>query len=289
MDWIGRLNQALQFVEEHLDEKVDFTEVANQAYTSGFHFQRLFSVVSGITLAEYIRRRRLTLAASDIQQGADILDTALKFGYESQASFTRAYSRMHGITPGQTREPGVTIKAYPPLSFQLSIKGEHSMEYEVRKLDSFRIAGHRRNFSSKEGKNFIEIPQFWDESCEKNWTKPMMEKASPKGILKGALLGVCTNHNDENETFDYMIAMEPRQDADLEKLSVIEVQPRTWAIFKGEGTMPDSIQNTWHRIFQEWFPATEYISDEGPQMEVYFQEKEDGNTPYEIWIPVKKS
>lgn len=288
MEWIERLNKALRYVEENLEEKVDFAEVANQAYTSGFHFQRLFSVVSGITLAEYIRRRRLTLAASEIQEGSDILETAVKYGYESQASFTRAFSRMHGVTPGQSREPGVTIKAYPPLSFQLSIKGEHSMDYEIRKMGNFKIAGHKRRFTSKDGKNYVDIPQFWQESCEKNWTPLMMSKAAPQGNLKGALLGVCLNHNDADESFDYMIAMEPKDDADLKDLCVVNAEPKTWAIFKGEGTMPEAIQKTWHRIFQEWFPATEYINDEGPQMEVYFDEKEGGVTPFEIWIPVTK-
>jgi AraC family transcriptional regulator len=256
MDWIKRMTNALDYVEKNLTEPLDPQNISQQANTSSFHFQRMFSMLCDVTLAEYIRRRRLTLAAKEIQQGKGILETAVKYCYESQASFTRAFSRMHGFSPGVTREPGMKIKAYPPMSFQITIKGEQSMDYEIRELGKFTIAGEKRHFTSKEGENFVKIPQFWQEMNDQKIGN-ILSCADPKGILKGSLLGVCMNFSQDTEEFDYMIGMEPKEDADISSFYSQVVPSLTWAIFKGSGPMPEAIQKVWKRIYGEWFSATE--------------------------------
>ena len=166
MDWIDRLNSALDYIEDNLTDHLDIRDIAEVANTSHFHFQRMFAVITDLTVAEYIRRRRLTLAAKEIQQGKKILETAVKYCYESQASFTRAFSKLHGFTPAKTREVGVKIKAYSPLTFNISIQGVHSMEYEIREVGQFEIDGIVRKMTSIDGKNLKEIPLFWQEICE---------------------------------------------------------------------------------------------------------------------------
>jgi len=290
MNWIERFNRAVNFVEENLMEEISTKEIADQANTSSFHFQRMFSILTDITLAEYIRRRRLTLASKEILAGSEILETAIKYGYESQASFTRAYSRLFGFSPGVTREPGIKLQAYPPISFQISIKGVHAMNYEIREVGSFNVAGYMREFTTRDGENLKMIPRFWEESGKSGKIDSLMSQADPSGAVSGSCLGICMEMNENQEDFHYMIGMEPRSDADLSGLEERKIKAQTWAVFPGFGEMPQAIQKVWKRIFGEWFPATEYEHAGGPEMEVYLPaEQEDAKEiPFEIWIPVKK-
>ncbi len=290
MNWIQRLNRAIRYVESNLSGDLTPQDVAAKANMSSFHFQRTFSVVTGVTLAEYIRRRKLTLAARELMEGERILDTAVKYGYESQASFTRAYRNMHGFTPGTTRNPGVTVKAYPPLVFNLTIQGEHSMDYEIRNIGEITVAGEMRPISSKDGENYKVIPQFWQDVMTDGSFGKLMKKADPKGVLRGAGLGICIDYSEEQEEFNYIIGMEPAAGTDLGALTVRTIPAFTWAVFRGEDPLPDGIQKLWKRIFSEWFPATEYSHVDGPELELYFDPiKEGGNMRYEVWIPVEKS
>lgn len=289
MDWIERLNKALAYIEDNLTDSEDIKAIAAEANTSHFHFQRMFAIITDITVAEYIRRRRLTLAAGEIQQGKEILETAIKYGYESQASFTRAFSRMHGLTPAKAREPGAKLKAYPPLTFNISIQGVHSMEYEIREFGAFSMAGYVRKITSVNGQNYIDIPKFFEELDENGKMKEMMTKADSNGKLKGSLLGVCMDFVEEKEEFNFMIAMEPEKNADLSALEKRDVPAQTWAVFPGNGPMPESIQTVWKRIFKEWFPATDYIHADGPELEVYLPGNGDpDDCPFEVWIPIEK-
>lgn len=289
MDWIERLNCALTYMEEHLTEEEDIRKIAAAANTSHFHFQRMFAIITDITVAEYIRRRRLTLAAGEIQQGKDILETALKYGYESQASFTRAFSRMHGLTPAKAREPGIRLKAYPPLTFNISIQGVHSMEYEIRDFPEFQVTGVVRKISTKDGQNYRDIPRFFDEMDEDGTIDKLMSLSDKKGKLKGSLLGVCMDFEEKAETLNFMIAVEPTGDSAIEGTEPRAIPSLTWAVFPGNGKMPESIQTVWKRIFSEWFPATDYIHAEGPEIEVYLPDSGDGeDCPFEVWIPIVK-
>lgn len=289
MNWIKRFNAAIGYVEENLTERLDPAKVAEEAYTSTFHFQRMFHILTGVTLAEYVRRRRLTLAARDIMDGTPILDTAIKYGYETQASFTRAFSRLHGFTPGTTREPGVRIKAFPPMSFQLTMKGEHAMDYEIRKLGAFSVTGHVRRISTVDGKNFQDIPKFWEEMGSSGKVDEIQKFADPKGVLKGATLGICMDFQKDLEQFNYVIGVEPAGAVELSGVEERTIPAGTWAVFPGKGIMPDAIQAVWNRIFQEWFPATNYAHAEGPELEIY-RDAEDGSDecPFEVWIPIEE-
>lgn len=289
MNWIERLNNSINYIENNLTEKMDIKDIANEANTSHFHFQRMFAIICDMTVADYIRRRRLTLSAGEIQQGKGILDTAIKYGYESQASFTRAFSKMYGFTPAKSREPGVKLKAYPPLTFNISIKGAHSMDYEIRDVKGFEIAGEIRQISTVNGQNYIEIPKFWQEINNNKKFKEIEKNKNVSGLLKGSYVGACMDFNEKEERLNYMIGMEPSKSTDLKSLDKRVIPPLTWAVFPGCGKMPDSIQSVWKRIFSEWFPATDYLHAEGPELEIYPpMEEESEEIPFEIWIPIEK-
>ena len=276
-------------MENHLADEEDIGKIASAANTSQFHFQRMFALITDVTVAEYIRRRRLTLAAEEIQKGGDILETAFKYGYESQASFTRAFSRMHGLTPAKARNRGAVLKAYPPLSFNISITGAHSMDYEIREFGSMDVTGVIRSFTTVNGANLRDLPLFFEEMDREGTTARLMEMTGSEGKLKGSLLGICMDFDDESEQFNFMIGVEPREDKSDNLMERLTIPPLTWAVFPGKGKMPDSIQSVWKRIFSEWFPSMSYIHAEGPELEVYLPGPcENGECSFEIWIPIEK-
>ena len=287
MNWIKRLNQALGYIEEHLTDHLDPRTIASEANTSSFHFQKMFHILADMTLSEYIRSRRLTMAAREIVDGGGILDTAMKYGYETQASFSRAFKRLHGVSPGMARDPGVVIKAYPKLSFQLAVCGGRAMEYEIREIGEFTIAGRVREFSAKDGQNYKDIPLFWKELYDLGEIGKMTQMADPKGLFKGSGIGACLGFSNEMEEFSYLLAFEPDAETDLEGYRVLTIPSLTWAVFKGRGFSDEDHQRTWKAIYAEWFPATDYIHDEGPEIE--FNLNGSGDEQFEIWIPVKKT
>ena len=289
MDWIERLNSSLNYIEMNLTEKLDIKDIAGEANTSHFHFQRMFAIICDMTVADYIRRRRLTLSAGEIQQGKGILETAVKYGYESQASFTRAFSKMFGFTPAKTRESGVKLKAYPPLTFNISIQGVHSMDYEIREIKEFEIAGDIQEVSTVNGQNYVDIPKFWKEINQKEDFNSLEKNIDANGLLKGSYVGACMDFNEKEEKFNYMIGLQPQEGTDLKSMENRTIPALTWAVFPGCGKMPESIQTVWKRIFSEWFPATDYVHANGPELEIYLPMKEDSEEmPFEIWIPIEK-
>ena len=286
MNWIKRMNQALRYIDGHLTERIDSRAIASQANTSSFHFQKMFHILADVTLSEYIRNRRLTLAAREILGGAGILDTAIKYGYETQASFSRAFKRLHGFAPGMVRDPGAVIKAYPPLSFQLSVRGESPMEYEIRAMGEFTLAGIVREFSAKDGQNYRDIPLFRTELEDSGVIGRMRQAADRDGLFKGAIVGACLGFSVEMDEFGYMLGFEPDADYEFEEFRQFSIPALTWAVFTGKGGSSEDHQRIWKAIYGEWFPATDYIHDEGPEIE--FNLGGSGDERFEIWIPVKK-
>ena len=142
MEWIERLNEAINYIEEHLADEIDYEELAKIAGCSTYHFQRMFAYMANISLSEYIRRRRMSLAAVDLQGGdAKIIDVALKYGYSSPTAFNRAFQTIHGIAPSLVRSEGVSVKSFPPMTFKITVKGVEEMNYRIEKKEAFRIVG----------------------------------------------------------------------------------------------------------------------------------------------------
>ncbi len=141
MGWIARLNKTIDYIEEHLTGEIDLARLAQIAYCSSYHYQRMFTYMAGVPLSEYIRRRRMALAAVDLQAGARILDVALKYGYNSPTSFNRAFQTIHGIPPSMAKQKGILLKSFPAISFKIMIKGAMEMDYRIETKKAFRIVG----------------------------------------------------------------------------------------------------------------------------------------------------
>lgn len=281
MDWITRLNQAVQYIEEHLSGTIEYEEAAKLAGCSTYHFQRMFAYMADIPLSEYIRRRRMSRAAVDLQNSSEkILDIALKYGYDSPTSFNRAFQSVHGIAPSRSRTDGIFLKAYPPISFKITIKGAEEMEYRIEKKESFRIVGVSEPLFHEIEKNFEIVPQMWQ--------KASMDGTLPKlaGMMNGAVKGMLgVSVCNELEQWKYFIAAASSEglEGSLEEYNVPEA---TWAIFTGSG-MGQSIQELEKRIVTEWLPTSGYEYGNAPDIEVYLN-PDPQNAVYEVWIPVIK-
>ncbi|MBE6034770.1 MAG: AraC family transcriptional regulator [Clostridiales bacterium] len=281
MEWINRLNNAIQYIEEHILEEVDYEQLGKVACCSAYHFQRMFSYMAETSLTEYIRRRRMSLAVADLQSGEEkIIDIALKYGYSSPTAFNRAFQNVHGIAPSAVRESGVTLKSYSPISFKITIKGVEEMEYRIEKKESFRIVGIGQQISSDMEKNFKIVPPMWEKAAMDGTIPKLcgLMDSQPMGIL-----GVSVFQEEGNGR--YFIAAASTKPID-ETLEEYIVPAATWAVFYGEGTSR-SIQELESRILSEWFPSSGYEYGNAPDIEVYLNADPE-NAKYEVWIPVVK-
>lgn len=289
MDSIKKLNEALRYIEENLTDDLDIKDVAKIALCSEYHFQRMFSFLSGVTLAEYIRRRRLTLAAFEIINSKErVIDLAFKYGYSSPDSFTRAFQSMHGVTPSEVRNRSELVKAYPPMTFQISIKGGKEMNYRIVEKEPFKIVGIKKRVPIVfEGVN-PEISAMWQSLTMDIITQiKELSNIEPKGLIS-ASTNFSEGRMEEKGELDHYIGAATTKDCP-ENLVQLEVKAATWAVFEAVGPFPETLQNVWGRIYSEWFPSSDYQIAEGP--EILWNEHKDLTAPdykSEIWIPVVK-
>lgn len=284
MEWLQRMTDAVDYIEGHLEEPFDVAMIAKVARSSSFHFQRMFHMLTGFTVAEYIRKRRLTLAAQELAvKKAKVIDVALKYGYETPESFSKAFKRMHGISPVAARRPGTSLKAFPRIRFQLSLKGDRDMDYKIVEREAYQVVGKVIKVSTRDGENLKRIPQFWME-CNRDGTCEKLCKA----FHAQEILGICMDMKHEKEQFTYLVAV--KGDTSTGKEYTVRTIPASaWAVFTSVGPIPGAIQKVWECIFQEWFPATGYEHADAPKLEVY----PPGNTKAvdyqcEVWIPIIK-
>ncbi|MDQ0172719.1 AraC family transcriptional regulator [Paenibacillus tundrae] len=289
MDSLTRLNEALNYVEENLLYTVDMKEVARIACCSEYHFTRMFSFLSGVTFSEYIRRRRLTLAAMELgRNDSKIIDLALKYGYTSPDSFTRAFQSMHGVTPSEVRDHSPSLKAFPRMTFQLSIQGGSEMNYRIEEKEAFRIVGISERvpiiFHGVNPHIAAMVQRLTPELID---TIKGLSNVQPHGLIS-ASIHFSEDRMQEQGELDHYIGAATTQEAP-EGLAQLEVAASTWAIFTAIGPFPSTLQEVWGRIYAEWFPSSNYELSEGP--EILWNEHKDVTDPQyksEIWIPVQK-
>lgn len=284
MEWLDAMNNAIEYLEANITEKLDIEEVAKIALSSTFHFQRMYHMITGVTVAEYIRRRRLTLAAQDIISGEKIINVAYKYGYETPEAFTKAFGKIHGMSPSAARKPGASLKAYPKLSFHISIKGDKDMNYKIVDKESFTVVGKQRRISMAGGENFKQVPQFWNDCMEDGSYEWICSKAGERVVL-----AVSKDFEKYKEEFIYMIGVEAIKDPLPQGYISTDIPAATWAVFESIGALPEAAHNLLRRIFTEWMPATGYQHDCAPEIEVY-PKGDMFSIDYkcEIWIPVRK-
>ena len=280
MEWVERLNQSMGYIEEHLTDEIDYEQLGRIACCSAYHFQRMFTYMAGVTLAEYIRRRKMSLAAVDLQGGnAKIIDVAEKYGYHSPTAFNRAFQSIHGIAPSAVRKEGVSVKTFPPVSFKISVKGAVEMDYRIETKEAFRITGISAPLFKEIEKNFTIVPGLWGKAAGDGTIQKLagMMDSQPVGLL-----GVSACNDEEEWKYFIAVASSQKDDAFEEYI----VQASTWAVFPGSGTN-QSVQEREQRIVTEWLPTSGYEYANAPDIEVYLN-PDPQNAQYEVWIPVVK-
>ena len=266
------IERAISYIERNIREDMEIGDVAAVAYLSPFYFQRIFHSICGLTIGEYIRFRRLTLAAEELASGdRRVIDVAMKYGYDSPDSFSRAFTKFHGTSPSAAKIKGATLKSLPPLKINLAQKGNFIMEYRIVEKAAFTIVGFSKRFSGET--SYVEVPKFWDEHYE-----------SGRRELIGGMFGACINC--DTKEFDYLIADMYFPWNDIPEGCVTKTfEAGTWAVFPYHGECPEALQAVNTQIWSEWLPnCTEYDMAGDYNLEVYFDD-----TNGEIWVPVKKN
>lgn len=284
MDWLDRMNNVIDYIEAKLADEISYEEAARIACCSTYHFQRMFAFITDVPLSEYIRRRRLTLAAFELQTSdIKVIDVALKYGYESPEAFSRAFKSLHGVMPTSARNFGVTLKTYPKMTFSISIKGDKEMKYRIEQREAFEVFGLFTEISTDSDEAFKQVPAFC-KKCDEDGTVDEMNE------LLGRLddnYTISALYDYSDTTFKYMICNYLPKGLSLpKKFSTLSVPKTTWVIFDVPGF---EMQSVWKRIWSEWFPTSEYEVAEGIQFEMYYGLARHENGFGEIWIPVKKN
>ena len=284
MEWMAIIGDSVQYIEDHITEDVTADEVAKAVGVSTFYFQKGFSMLCGFSPAEYIRNRRLALAGNDLLITDDkIIDIAMKYGYDSPDSFTKAFTRFHGISPSSVRKDGSLLKTFAPLKLRISLEGGYLMDYKIVKKDAFTVIANAKECSYEGAKE--SVPQFWQEHYQ-----------TGKGKYIMGVYGINIDIEMGMNKFEYLIADPYDMQKELPEGIVTRTIPAfSWAVFPCRGAMPDALQDVNTKIYTEWLPALrEYEFAAGYCVEYYDDpakyEKgtQDENYYCEIWIPVKK-
>lgn len=293
MEWTESIRRAIGYMETHILEDITVEEVAESVHISPFYLQRGFKIMTGYTIGEYMRCRRLYLAALDIFSGKEkVIDLAYKYGYETPESFTKAFTRFHGVSPIRMKDDTRRIRTFLPLKISVVIQGGNDMDYVVEEMKEFQVIGFAREFSFEN--SYQEIPKFWDEVAEK-YGNLMSGKCAPENETEQAICdcmigeyGLCIDDIGVEGKFRYLIAGEYKGGPVPEGMTIYEFPDMKWAKFRCCGSMPGALQSVNTKIFKEWLPGNpEYRIAMGANLEWYSQG--DMTAPdYEsaIWLPV---
>lgn len=291
MDWITGLQRALDYVEEHITEQIDYDEVAKRAYSSNFHFQRVFGIICGYSLGDYIRFRRLSLAGGELACGkAKVIDVALKYGYDTPESFSRAFTKFHGVTPLAAKN-GANLKSFSRLSVKLILHGGTEMDYRIETREAFEVVLRKKRFPKAHEITTKEISKFWADCSTDGTIEAICKYIPDNNIFDKCIIGVSmdADPNLPNNDFPYGIGAHYNGEKITEDyLSVETIPANTYAVFKCVGKMPEAFQKVYKYICTEFFPASEY-RPAGIEIESY-PSADTQNSDYtcEIWIAIKK-
>ncbi len=273
--WIDGFQKSIEYIEENLSGTLDIEDIAAEAALSSFYYQRIFGAMCGMTVGEYIRARRMTLAAQELAcSERKVIDIAVKYGYDSPDSFAKAFQRFHGISPAQARGTGVNLRSFAPLHIKITLEGGNMLDYNIVEKAPFTVIGIKKRFNTET--NYKEVPEFWNE-----WM------SDTKG-LKG-MFGISTDMDGRN--FYYWIAdLYMPWDEIPEDCEVFQIPGGLWAQFQCRGPLPESLQKVNTQIWSEWLPALQGYELAGNySLELYLPPAEDpADTVSYIWIPLKK-
>lgn len=284
MDWIKSFQRSIDYIEEHIAEPVEVGDIAAQMNISAFYYQKIFSILCGFTLGEYIRSRRLALAGGELLAADEkIIDIALKYGYDTPEGFTRAFVKFHGVTPSAVRKGG-KVRSFAKLAVEISVKGGSIMDYTIVKKSAFKVLAKQQRFEKIEdvqGRN--DIPAFWTECHSDGTVKYLTENCKKDGVLGNSVVGMCMEDSTVVKDFPYLIGAEYAGGNVPDGYKVVDVPAAEWAVFNIENMNAEGIQQAWHNVFAEFFPSSNYKPAGNFDLEVYPTDSYKG----EIWISVE--
>jgi len=297
MDFLSRMNQVADFIEEHLDKNMNYNDLADIVCCTVYQFGRVFSYVVGISLSEYVRRRRLSQAALELQEGnIKVIDVSMKYGYNSPEAFTRAFVTMHGVTPKEACALGTKLKLFPRITFHISIRGDTNMEYRIEQKDIVHCAGVSKNFGkvslNKDIKHWAEeneIWQFWDHFLDEGENIIIRDKYK---LYREPFWQVGFTQTLNNGDTVISIGAEVKSGETYPELTLFDIPAHTWAIFTARGSFNQKIHpmtQTIARVMTEWLPVSGYDLVKGMDLETFGPGDVNSDDYFcELWLPVKK-
>src|SRR5699024_3611853 len=282
------MNEALEYIESHLNDEIDDSELEKITGTSVYHFRRMFSFLSGMTLGEYIRNRKLSNATFDLlHKGMSVTETAFKYGYESVDGFSRAFREWSGINPSEVKKTN-TLKAFPKLSFQLTIQGGINMDYRIEKKEAFKIVSVKKRVPIQfEGENQEIIKLAKSITPEQRKKMHGLANMETNNIVN-ASYNFDEGRMEEKGSLDHIIGILTTKESGFDEFDVVEVPALTWAIFSSKGAFPTVMQETWGKIASEWIPSSDYELVKAPEISFTGDLSDKSNVYSEIWMAVKK-
>ncbi|MFP8784598.1 AraC family transcriptional regulator [Planococcus plakortidis] len=286
---LKQMNEALAYIEAHLEEEIDERELERIAGTSIYHFRRMFSFLSGFTLGEYMRKRRLSNAAADLHAGMSVTEAAFKYSYDSADGFSRAFKEWVGINPSTVQKSGM-LKSFPKLTFQLTIKGGVEMEYRIEEKQAFTIIGVKKRVAIQfEGENEEIMTLAKSISAEQREEMRSYADMEPHQVIN-ASFNFDEGRMDEQGSLDHMIGFLTAKNIEPGNgLDRVEVPALTWAVFTAEGEFPRVMQESWGKIVSEWLPSSGYELAEAPEISFTGDLSDPAHVKSEIWMAVRKT
>lgn len=284
MEWLKKLGAAIDYIEENLDKEISYDEAARIACCSTYYFQRIFSYVSGVSLSEYIRRRKMTQAAFELQRtDSKVIDVAYKYGYSSPTSFNRAFQSVHGIAPIAAKNIGCTLCAYPSIQFSIKVSGGSAMSYHIERKKDVRIVGIRTPLVEDAEENMRNVPVFWKQALQEEYVSKIstLSNGNPEGIL-----GVSVYNNPKDIYYYIATASDKPTPQDMVEYTIPEAM---WVIFENDGIFKEDVQSVFRRFLTEFLPFSGYEYAGLPDVEVYpFCKGQPLKGHSEVWIAIKK-
>ncbi|MET2011705.1 AraC family transcriptional regulator [Microbacterium chocolatum] len=288
---IAELNRLVDMVDDHLSDDIDVAAFAAAHGTTEYHLRRMFSALTGMPLSEYIRRRRMTVAAADLTGTDDLLTIAVRHGYGSAEAFGRAFRAVHGISPGDARRHGSSLRSQQQLRFHLTVEGITSMDTRIIDRPAFRLVGHAARVPLiHEGSNPHIAAHIGGIPASEHERLKALSSTEPAGLLQVSA-DVDPDYTEGTDlTYLHGVAVGEGGDAGLEGLDVIEVPAGTWAVFRTEGEHPAALQQAWAATATEWFPSNPWRLRSGPSVVAVLERSEDFRTATcELWLPVERA
>lgn len=286
MKWLNRLNNCIDYIEDNINGTIEMDVLCKKSCLSRLYFYRMFEAASGISYANYIKNRKMTLAVSSLKKGRKVIDVAMDYGYSTSESFSRAFKDFHGISPSYVKNSSQIFASYSKLVFQIKIVGDKKMNYKIVEKEEFKVMGHSIITTADLEQNFKELPEFWDKLYHDKTIDKMCKMSGQKDD-SGRKYGICFPCKDGEKAFEYAIAVD--YSANSDSLKVFTIPKSKWVIFECVGSMPSAYQKLWIEISTQWLPSNNYeVNNNIPEIENYLEGNNgDPNYKSEVWLPIK--